>query len=303
MQVFLDVTHLPSEKQHKLESVLEIYQKFTGDDPRKKPMKIFPAVHYSMGGAWCDWPAADDPDRWSRYRQMTNLKGCFNVGESDYQYHGANRLGANSLLACIFGGLVTGTEVPRYIKDLKKGFSDVSDSIYKDALDLEERRQREFLKKNGSENVFKLHDEMADWMVRYASVKRDNPDLEKTLVKIKEIRERFKNIGLDDQGVTLNQTYVFARQFEAMMELALVIAKGALLRNEFRGAHYKPDYPERDDANWLKTTIASYDPEEPKITYEPIDIRHIDPIQRDYTQAKKIKPRLKNVPTNIQLPF
>jgi succinate dehydrogenase / fumarate reductase flavoprotein subunit len=82
-----------------------------------------------------------------------------------------------------------------------------------------------------------------------------------------------------------------------------VIAKGALLRNEFRGAHYKPDYPERDDANWLKTTIASYDPEEPKITYEPIDIRHIDPIQRDYTQAKKIKPRLKNVPTNIQLPF
>jgi succinate dehydrogenase / fumarate reductase, flavoprotein subunit len=303
MQVFLDVTHLPKEKQHKLESVLEIYEKFTGDDPRKKPMKIFPAVHYSMGGAWVDWPAADDPDRLSRFRQMTNLTGCFNVGESDYQYHGANRLGANSLLACIFGGLVTGLEAPRYIKGLEKSFEDVPESVFSEALLLEEKKQTEFLKKSGSENVFKLHDELADWMVRYASVKRDNPDLEKTLVKIKEIRERYQKIGLDDQGMKLNQTYVFARQFEAMIELALVIAKGALLRNEFRGAHYKPDFPERDDQNWLKTTIAKYNKNEPEITYEPVDIRHLDPIQRDYTHAKKVKPHLKNIPTNIQLPI
>ncbi len=303
MQVFLDVTHLPAEKQHKLESVLEIYEKFTGDDPRKKPMKIFPAVHYSMGGAWVDWPAADDPDRSTRFRQMTNLTGCFNVGESDYQYHGANRLGANSLLACIFGGLVTGIEVSRYIGGLEKGFEDVPEEVFGEALAIEEKKQKECLKKSGPENVFKLHDELADWMVRYASVKRDNPDLEKTIVKIKEIRERYKKIGLEDQGTNVNQTYVFARQFEAMMELALVIAKGALLRNEFRGAHYKPDFPERDDKHWLKTTIALYREEEPDITYEPVDIRHLDPIQRDYTHAKKVKPHLKNIPSNIQLPF
>src|SRR5690606_30379625 len=105
-------------------------------------------------------------------------------------------------------------------------------------------------------------------------------DLEKTIVKIKEIRERYKNIGMTDRGSILNQTYVFAYQFKAMLELALVIAKGALLRNEFRGAHFKPQFPERDDANWLKTTIATYDPnkDEPVITYEPIDIRHLDPI-------------------------
>ncbi|HSX38492.1 MAG TPA: succinate dehydrogenase flavoprotein subunit [Chlamydiales bacterium] len=303
MQVFLDVTHLPPEKQHKLESVLEIYQKFTGDDPRKKPMKIFPAVHYSMGGAWCDWPAADDPDRWSRYRQMTNLTGCFNVGESDYQYHGANRLGANSLLACIFGGLVTGNEVLRYMSGLDKGFIDVPESVFEEALNIEGDRQAEWLKKTGSENVFKLHDELADWMVRYASVKRDNPDLEKTIVKIKEIRERCQNIGLDDRSKLLNQTYVFARQFEPMVELALIITKGALLRNEFRGAHFKPDFPTRDDENWLKNTIAVYREDEPAISYEPVDIRHLDPIQRDYTQAKKVKPELKNIPSNIQFPF
>ena len=103
-EVYLDVTHLPEEIVHKLESVLHIYQRFTGEDPREVPMRIAPAVHYSMGGAWVDWPAADASDRKERFRQMSNLTGCFVAGEADYQYHGANRLGANSLLSCIFGG-------------------------------------------------------------------------------------------------------------------------------------------------------------------------------------------------------
>lgn len=88
-----------------------------------------------------------------------------------------------------------------------------------------------------------------------------------------------------------------------MIELALIITKGALLRNEFRGAHFKPEFPLRDDENWLKTTIAVYDKEEPIITYEPIDLRYLDPIKRDYSTAKKVKPELKNVPQNIPLPF
>lgn len=305
MQVHLDVTHLPPAKLRKLESILEIYQKFTGVDPRKKPMKIFPAVHYTMGGAWVDWPAADDPDRLERFRQMTNLPGCFNVGESDYLYHGANRLGANSLLSCIFGGLVTGNEVPRYIDTLTKSFANIPEHIFTDAQHIEENIQKELLQRTGSENVHKLHDELSEWMVRFVTVKRDNPDLEKTLAKIKEIKERYKHITLDDQGLNLNQTYVFAHQFKAMLELALVISKGALLRNEFRGSHYKPAYPKRDDENFLKTTIATYDPtkDEPVISYKPVDIRHLDPIQRDYTQAKKIKPTLKNIPTNIHPPI
>lgn len=300
-QVYLDVTHLPEEKQHKLESVLDIYRKFTGEDPRKKPMRICPAYHYTMGGAWVDWPAADDPDRMSRFRQMTNLVGCFNVGESDYQYHGANRLGANSLLSCIFGGLVTGCEIPRYVESFKR--KEIPERIFHEALLIEEREQKKLLAQEGSENVHKLHDELADWMVRYALVKRDNPDLEKTMDKIKEIRERYKHISLSDRGHLLNQTYVLARQFPSMLELALVIVKGALLRNEFRGAHYKPEFPERNDEEWLKTTIAEYDPDEPKISYEPVDTRHLDPIKRDYTTAKKVKPHLKNIPTNIQLPI
>ncbi len=305
MQVYLDITHLPKEQQHKLEAVLDIYQKFMGTDPRKMPMKLFPAVHYTMGGGWVDWPSADDPDRNSRYRQMTNIPGCSNVGESDYQYHGANRRGANSLLSCIFGGLIVGVEVPKYLSSLSKTCEETSESFFERALNEEEKMQNELLNKKGNQNVHALHEELSELLIKNVTVKRNNEDLRATIVKIKEIRERYHDISLDDHGKTLNQTYVFAHQFRSMIELALVITKGALLRDEFRGSHFKPEFPERDDEKWLKTTIATYDPnqDEPVISYESVDMRHLEPIKRDYTQAKKVKPKLKNIPANIQLPI
>jgi succinate dehydrogenase / fumarate reductase, flavoprotein subunit len=306
-QVYLDITDLTEKQQHKLEAVLEIYNKFTGDDPRKVPMKIFPAVHYSMGGAWVDWPAADDPDRKERYRQMTNIPGCFNVGESDYQYHGANRLGANSLLSCIYGGLVTGDEIARYLKKLEKPNNEVPEHSFSQALKAEEEFKNDLMSRSGPENVHKLHEELARVMVRNVTVKRNNKDLKKTLEKIKEIRDRYQQISLDDHSRFANKTYIFANQFQAMLDLSLIITKGALLRDEMRGAHFKPEFPDRDDENWLKTTIAMFDPaqDEPVITYEEVDTRHLDPkgIQRDYTKAKKVKPTLENVPSNIKLPL
>ncbi len=268
-------------------------------------MKIFPAVHYSMGGAWVDWPAAGDPDRFERYRQMTNLPGCFNVGESDYQFHGANRLGANSLLSCIFGGLVCGMEIPRYLDHLDSSCHSTPAAVFEAALQHEEHFKKDLMHRHGNENVHRLHDELSDWMVCHVTVKRNNLDLTRTIDKIKEIRERYKHISLDDHGQYANQTYIFANQFAAMLEVALVIATGALLRNEFRGSHYKPEFPQRDDENWLKTTIAQYNPQtqEPMITYEEIDLRHLDPISRDYSQAKKVKPTLKNVPQTYAMPI
>ncbi len=302
-QVYLDVSHLSEEKKCKLEAILETYGKFTGEDARKVPMRIYPAVHYTMGGGWVDWPAADDPDRWTRFRQMTNLPGCFNVGESDYQYHGANRLGANALLACIFGGLTVGNEVPRYLESL--GPAESPSSIFEEALRVEQENMATILAYDGGENVHRLHDELAEWMVNNVTVKRNNEDLRRTLGKIRELKERFKRISLGDRSRFANQTYVFANQFRAMLDIAFIITKGALLRDEFRGAHYKPEFPQRDDANWLKTTIATYDPisDEPVISYEPVDLRHLKPVLRDYTLAKKVVPHLENVPTNIPLPI
>jgi succinate dehydrogenase / fumarate reductase flavoprotein subunit len=303
-QVYLDVSHLSAQVQHKIESVLEIYQKFTGEDPHKVPMKIYPAVHYSMGGAWVDWPAADDPDRETRFRQMTNIPGCFQVGESEFQYHGANRLGANSLLSCIYAGLVAGSEVPRYLDQLTVSYGELPGRIFSSSLALEEAAKHEILTREGPENIHKLHDELSDLMVKHVTVKRNNADLQKTLQDICAIRERIQKVGLDDRGTVMNQTYQFASQFSAMIEIALVITKGALLRNEFRGAHYKPEFNQRDDANWLKTTIATYDPNglEPIITYRPVDLRHLNPVARDYSKAKKTKPTLENIPKNIVLP-
>lgn len=303
MQVYLDVRHLPEQKHHKLEAILDIYEKFTGDDPRTVPMKIFPAVHYSMGGAWVDWPEADAVDRFSRYRQMTNLQGCFNVGESDYQYHGANRLGANSLLSCIFGGLTVGVEVPRYLANLASSYHDTSENVFTSAFEKEKEFKQDLLSRNGNENVHALHSELAQWMVTYVTVMRDNRDLERTINKIKEIRERYKKISLDDRSQFANQTYAFANQFASMLEVALVITKGALLRNESRGSHFKAEFPKRDDEHWLKTTIAEYDAEEPKISYEKVPLNYLQPIQRDYRHAKKVIPTLENVPTNIKLPI
>lgn len=304
-QVYLDVTELSKERQHKLEAVLDIYEKFTGDDPRKVPMKIYPAVHYSMGGGWIDWPAADDPDRWERYRQMTNIPGCFNAGESDFEFHGANRLGANSLLSCIFGGLVAGVEIPRYLMSLKRRANDLGKSSFHEALNHEEEFKRNLLSRRGEENVHLLHDELADLMVENATVERNNESLDATYQKLHEIRERYEQIRLDDTTRFANQTYVFANQFKYMLELAFVIVKGARLRDEFRGAHFKPEFPNRDDENWLKTTIAIYNPDtcEPDISYKKVDTRYIEPVLRDYTKAKKAKPELKNVPDNIQFPL
>jgi succinate dehydrogenase / fumarate reductase flavoprotein subunit len=297
------VTHLPQATHQKLESVLEIYEKFTGEDPRKVPMRIFPAVHYSMGGGWVDWPAADDKDRWSRYRHMTNLEGCFNIGESDYQYHGANRLGANSLLSCIYSGLLAGCEIPRYLENLTTGHQECKGLIFDEALSREVGLKKDLFSRNGRENVFKLHEEMSDYLVSHVTVKRSNKELANTIEFIKEIRERYKNISLADHGSILNQTYIFANQFKYMIELALTMSKGALLRDEFRGSHYKPEFPNRDDEKFLKKTIATYSKEEPIISYEPVDTRHLKPIKRDYSKAGKVQAHLENIPDNIKLPI
>ena len=294
-QVYLDVRHLPEETLKKIEGVLDLYQKFTGEDPRQVPMRIFPAVHYSMGGAWVDWPAADDADRKARFRQMTNISGSFAIGEADFAYHGANRLGANSLLSCIFAGFVAAKECVRYMaKPFEKEFPP-----FEEALQVEEKRKQELLSKKGSENVYALHNELASLLVRNVTVQRNNTDLKKTLDAIFTIRERYKNICLSDSSREVNQTLLFAHQFEAMIEIALVITKGALLRNESRGSHAKEDYPERNDAEWLKTTIAQYTPEGPTFRYIPVNMPYIHPTKREYTRMDK-EPPFDTIPQHIE---
>jgi len=274
--VYLDLSHKdPKELDVKLGGIIEIYEKFVGDDPRKIPMRIFPAVHYSMGGLWVD------------YNQMTNIPGLFAAGECDYQYHGANRLGANSLLSAIFGGMVAGPKAVEYMKGLRKSSEDVSSTVFEQEKKKRTEQYEKILKMDGNENAYNLHKELGEVMTNNMTVVRYNKRLEETIDKIKELKERYKNLNVNDKSRWANQGASFIRQLWNMFELAEAMTKGALLRNESRGAHYKPEFPERDDANFLKTTIATYTPEGPQISYEDVDVSLIPPRKRDYTTDKK----------------
>lgn len=274
--VYLDLSHKdPKELDIKLGGIIEIYEKFVGEDPRKVPMKIFPAVHYSMGGLWVD------------YDQMTNIPGVFAAGECDYSQHGANRLGANSLLSAIFGGMVAGPKAIEYIDGLDKHVTDMDPELF-DAREKEEQEKFEaLLKMDGTENAYQLHQELGEWMTDNVTVVRENARLEKTDEKLKELLERWENINVGDTSQWSNQGVMFTRQLRNMIELARVITLGALKRDESRGAHYKPEFPDRDDENFLKTTIASYKNGEPVITYEDVDVSLIPPRKRDYTKTSE----------------
>lgn len=274
--VYLDLSHKdPKELDVKLGGIIEIYEKFMGDDPRKIPMKIFPAVHYSMGGLWVD------------YNQMTNIKGLFAAGEVDYQYHGGNRLGANSLLSSIYGGMVAGPKAVEYINGLEKTVEDVSSTLFEREQKKQQKKYDEILKMDGKENAYVIHKELGEWMTNNVTVVRYNKNLQKTDEKIQELMERYKNININDTKNWANQGASFTRQLWNMLELARVITLGALNRNESRGAHYKPEFPERDDVNFLKTTKAKYTANGPEITYEDVDVSLIPPRKRDYTTDKK----------------
>ncbi|MGG4396456.1 succinate dehydrogenase flavoprotein subunit [Paenibacillus thiaminolyticus] len=278
--VYLDLSHKdPKELDVKLGGIIEIYEKFMGDDPRKIPMKIFPGVHYSMGGMWVD------------YNQMTNIKGLFAAGECEYQYHGANRLGANSLLSAIFGGMVAGPKAVEYIRGLDKTVEDISSSVFDREVKLRADRYDNLLKMDGSENAYVLHKELGEWMTNNMTVVRYNSKLEETVVKIKELKQRYANINMSDTARWNNQAASFTRQLWNMLELAEAMTQSALLRNESRGAHYKPDFPDRNDEEFLKTTIADWTPEGPEISYDEIDVSLIQPRKRDYTTDKKSKKK------------
>jgi succinate dehydrogenase / fumarate reductase flavoprotein subunit len=272
--VYLDLTHIDRETlNRKLEGILEIYEKFVGDDPREVPMKIFPGVHYTMGGLWVG------------VDQMTNIPGIYAAGECEYQYHGANRLGANSLLSCIYGGFVAGPNALQYAKNLPAAEGDGGHGA-------EIARQAEInsklMKNEGTENPFRLWRELGQTMTEHATVIRYNKGLKQADEKIVELIERYKNVNLSDRSQWANTSFAFARQLKNMLELSRTVALGAMLRDESRGAHYKPDFPERNDERFLKTTKASFtgDVAGPRFEYEDVDTQYIKPRPRRYDATK-----------------
>jgi succinate dehydrogenase / fumarate reductase flavoprotein subunit len=239
-QVYLDITPAQSKQsaealEQKLGGVLEIYRKFVGDDPIKTPMRIFPGMHYSMGGIW-----VSPRDGEGHIQQMTNVPGTFAAGECEFQYHGANRLGANSLLSCIYGGGLAGKNAVEYVKASKAVSSDAP-------FESEKKRQEDIAARilrtqGGTENAFRIGKELGDAMTAGCTVVRENKKLDELLAKLDELEERSNNVDVNDTSASGNQSYSQARCLKDMIILAKAIAKSARMRDECRGAHYKPEF-------------------------------------------------------------
>jgi len=294
-EVYLDLTHIPrKELDVKLGGILEIYEKFVGEDPREVPMKVFPGMHYSMGGLWVDYAA--DPrngtlDETSSRNQATNVPGLYAAGEVDYLYHGANRLGANSLVACLYAGKIGGPAMVRYGRD-RGARLPPDDGAFAAAKKRWEREFARLARLSGPENPHVIAEEMGDWMTDNVTVIRHDGKLSETDVKLQELSDRWNRIGLSDSSAFANREISFVNQLRNMLVLARVMTRGALLRQESRGAHYKVRDLEkgvteenalpRDDANFLKTTIAEHTEDGPRITYAPVDTSLIPPRARKY---------------------
>ena len=309
--VFLDLTHKSHEfLETRLGGILEMYQTFTGEDPYTQPLKIFPATHYSMGGIWVGYETQREPNgdvrmaRVSPKNHATTIPGLYACGECDFAYHGANRLGANSLLSASFSGRVAGEAAAAYVKGLKSTNGELPSS----AFDAEAARQEEVNGKirscEGGENAFTLHHELGDVMREHVFVERDNKGLDTALDKIKQFKERSRKISLDDTSNWTNQSLSWARQVQDMIVLAEAITKCARLRDECRGSHYKAEFelkvpegkfegdPEYDEykakwkANndkWLKHSVVTHTPDGPEVSYEEVDTSVLPPEKpRDY---------------------
>jgi succinate dehydrogenase / fumarate reductase flavoprotein subunit len=219
----------------------------------------------------------------------TNIPGLYAMGEASFAYHGANRLGANSLLSCLFDGLFGGMSVRNYALDVSKA-SEAPESAFDAVVKQETDRVNWLIKNTGNENPYLLWQEMGKWMTENCTVVRYNEKLEETLERCQEWKARYQNVKLSDTGMWSNQNLSFTRAVRDMILYAEAILKGALMRDESRGAHYKPNFKERDDANFLKATIATYDKgtDSAVISYGAVDTSLVQARARNYgkTEAK-----------------
>jgi succinate dehydrogenase / fumarate reductase flavoprotein subunit len=293
-QVYLDLTHKPKEElDRKLKGILEIYEKFAGQDPREFPMKIFPAVHYSMGGLWTTFTAqerkADAVQDVDSGREtilgmqlgapntmMTNIEGLYALGEVNFAYHGGTRLGANALLSCIFDGLFAGVGIANYVRDHASERDEPHASLFEKAVADAEARDKRLIEGAGesdaNDNAYRIAFEMGEEMTAASTVVKTGERMAKALEKIRALQERFSKIRLADTGMWTNQNLSYSRAVGDMLILAEAILIGGIQREESRGSHYRTDFPDRDDKKFHKTTIAAFNPEtgRPEISYREI---------------------------------
>jgi succinate dehydrogenase / fumarate reductase flavoprotein subunit len=250
----------------RLPLIRDVAIKLGGVDPVKEYIPIRPAAHYSMGGIKANIKAE------------TPISGLYAAGEcSCMSLHGANRLGTNSTAECVVFGAVAGEEAAKHA--LTASFHELPN----EKLVAEEKRIFDkILGSQGDEKVAKIRDGMRRLMNEKVWIFRTGDQLREALKEIRELKERFRNITVEDKDSEFNTGLIAALQLDYMLDLAEITIVSALPRIESRGAHSRPDFPKRDDVNWLKHTLAYSTYEGPRLEYIPVTITRWPPAARTY---------------------
>lgn len=265
--VNLELMHLGAAKiKVLLPGIRQISIDFADIDPIEKPIPVQPGQHYSMGGIA------------SNKNCETGLAGFYACGEcSCISVHGANRLGGNSLLETLVFGKIAGENAANYSG--KAVFGETA--IEKAVIEGSERISKLLGRENG-EPFFKIRDELKTVLDEKIGIFRDEKNLSLALLEIKELQARYRNVYVRNKSRFFNQELVNVMELSGMLDIAEAICIGALARKESRGSHYRLDYPERDDMNWLKHTIVTLTPDGPRIGYKPVNITLYKPKAREY---------------------
>ncbi len=266
--VHLDLRHLGADKiNERLPLIREVAIKFAFIDPIEQPIPVRPAAHYFMGGIHTNIEGA------------TPVKGIWAAGEAAcVSLHGANRLGANSTAECLVWGRITGEKAAQYAMRQKS-----LPTVPPQRVQEEEKRLFEQIGHgNGSEDVYAIRTELQHTMDHNMAVYRNGPDMEEALEKVRELKKRLEHVKVKDDSRIYNTNLLAIVEAINLIELAETIVAGSLARTESRGAHSRRDFPNRDDINWGKHTLAYYTPEGPRLDYIPVNITMWQPVERKY---------------------
>jgi len=278
--LWLDVRHLGDEHlRTKLREVWEICRDFVGLDPAKDLIPVRPTQHYSMGGV-----------RVNKEGEAYNMAGLFAVGEAScWDMHGFNRLGGNSLAETIVSGRLVGRHIA---KTIGAGSVDVDTRIANEAVKNAEDRVARLLAAEGpGPGAYEIRDAMAEVMIGRVGIFRTGEELTLAVNELKELLVKCDKIVLRSKVPGMNPELTFALRIKNMVRLSLITAMGALARTESRGAHYRSDYPLRDDAQWLNRTLARWpsSSDAPEISYEPVGVLDVPPGHRGYGSDERIE--------------
>jgi succinate dehydrogenase / fumarate reductase flavoprotein subunit len=265
--IALDLRHLGEEKiNERLPLIREVAIKLGGVDPVKECIPIKPAAHYSMGGIR------------TNVKTETQLSGLYAAGEcACISVHGANRLGTNSTADCLVFGTVAGEEAAKH------ALSSNLHEVPSEKTSAEEKRVfDEIAGREGNEKAPEIRDDLRRLMNTKVWIFRSGDELSSGLKEIRDLKNRFKNMKVEDKGNSFNMEIASALQLDYMLDLAEVTTAGALARTESRGAHSRRDYPKRDDQNWLKHTLAYCTKDGPRLDYASVTITKWPPAARTY---------------------